>query len=33
MAKAQKKWHKIVWLVLAVATIFSMVLWTIAPMF
>jgi len=29
MPKAQKKWVKIVWLLVAIMTILSMVLWTV----
>lgn len=29
MAKKQEKWHKIVWLIIAITTILSMVLWTV----
>jgi len=29
MPKAQKKWVKILWIFIAIATILSMVLWTV----
>jgi len=33
MAKKQKKWQKIVWIILALMVTFSMVIWTVGPMF
>ena len=33
MAKKQKKWHKVVWLIIAISTILSMTVWTVGPMF
>jgi hypothetical protein len=29
MTKAKKRWQKVVWFFVAIATIFSMVIWTI----